>query len=299
MIDVAEINPHRSFLLPITAQRRPGEQSHFLKRTVVFIAIEIIRAGIVGDIQIRPAIIVVIRPHSLHPEIVRRIVDSGFLGDILKRSVSSIAKQEIGFSRQSPGATLDRYAAELACLFVTAELRQFVDVYIHVTGNKEIYITIAVEVTPCRSRAEAANLQAGFLGHVFELAVPEVAVKNIPAVSSDVNVLPAVVIEVCDSDAHAPTLAGKSCLFRDLAKFQITFLMVKRDHEVATLLVMVHRRAIYGDDIELAIVVAVDETHASAHRLQDVTLFRRRIVRYREARFLTYILEAGNGQRRS
>src|SRR6266542_5164778 len=65
VIDVAKINAHRSFLLPIPAQRRPREQSHFLEGAVMLIVIEIVRSGIVGDIEVRPAIIVIVRPHPL------------------------------------------------------------------------------------------------------------------------------------------------------------------------------------------------------------------------------------------
>ena len=49
--------------------------------------------------------------------------------------------------------------------------------------------------------------------------------------------------------------------------------MVKRDHRVAALAEAIYGRAIHRDDVELAVVVAVDQPGAAAHGFDDVFFF--------------------------
>src|SRR5882762_3726231 len=102
----------------------------------MFVVIEIIGPGIVGYIEIRPAIIVIVRPDSLHSEIMIRIVDAGLLGYIFEGSISAVAEKKIGFSRQSPRTALYRNAAEPAGFFVAPKLWKFVGVNIHVARDE-------------------------------------------------------------------------------------------------------------------------------------------------------------------
>src|SRR5258708_8194739 len=123
------------------------------------------------------------------------------------------------------------------------------------------------------------------------------ALEHVSAVAGYINVLPAIVIEIGDSYTHAPAFAGESRLLGNVAKFQVTLLAIEGDHGIATLAIAIYRRSVHCNDVELAVIVAVDKPHATAHGFQDVAFFGARIVGYREACFLTYIFEAGRGQR--
>ena len=130
-----------------------------------------------------------------------------------------------------------------------------------------------------------------FVGHVFELAVAQIVVERVAAEAGDVDILQAVVVVVGDSDAHAPALARQTGSFGDIGKFQIVILgigilMIERDHRIATLAIAFHRRSVDGDDVELAVVVAVDQADATAHRFHNVFLVGRRNVRNGEAGLL-------------
>ena len=204
-------------------------------------------------------------------------------------------EEQIRFPDHAPGSALHQDPLEAAILFVAAERGQMVDVEVDVARNEEIHEAVAIVVGPGGSGAEAASADAGLLGHIFELAIAQVAIERIPAEAGDVNVRQAVVVEVGDGHAHAPAFASQSGAVGDVGEFEIRVLMVKRDHGIAALAVAIDRRAVHRDDVELAIVVAVDETDATAHGFDDVFLFRSGNVGNGQAGFFGHIFELRYG----
>ena len=71
--------------------------------------------------------------------------------------------------------------------------------------------------------------------------------------------------------------------------------MIKRDHRITALAIALHRRSVDGNDVELAIVVAVDQTHPAAHGFGDVLLIGRRNVRDDKAGLLCDIFKLREG----
>jgi hypothetical protein len=67
--------------------------------------------------------------------------------------------------------------------------------------------------------------------------------------------------------------------------------MVERDHGIAALSKMIDGRTVRHDDVELAIVIAIDQAHPAAHGFNDVLLVRSRNVRNGEANFARDIFE--------
>src|SRR6185295_8451051 len=97
-----------------------------------------------------------------------------------------------------------------------------------------------------------------------------------------------------DGYAHAPTLARQTRGTGDVGKLEILILMVERDHEVAAPAIAVNGGPVYRDDVELAIVIAVDQAGAAAHGFDNVFLFRSGNVGDRQAGFLGHIFKAGH-----
>ena len=127
---------------------------------------------------------------------------------------------------------------------------------------------------------------SSFVGHIFEFAVAQVVIERVAAVAGDVNILEAIVIVIGDGDAHAPAFAREAGGFRDVGELYVggsgaSVLMIERDQRVAAIAVALHGRAVDGDDVEFAVVIAVDKADASAHRLDDVFFVGRRNVRHR------------------
>jgi hypothetical protein len=67
---------------------------------------------------------------------------------------------------------------------------------VHVAGNEEVDVAVAVIIRPRRARAEPAAAHAGLVGHILENAFPLIAIENIGAVAGDVKIEIAVVVVV-------------------------------------------------------------------------------------------------------
>jgi hypothetical protein len=58
----------------------------------------------------------------------------------------------------------------------------------------------------------------------------------------------------------------------DIGEFEISVLVVQRDQPVAALAEMFDGRAVHDNNVELAIILAIDQPHSAAHGLADVLL---------------------------
>ena len=76
---VAPVHAHRALRLAIAAERDARKHAHFFEGSVVLVVIQIVRAGVIGDVQIGPAVVVVVAPDHPQSVIVVDIVHSGFL----------------------------------------------------------------------------------------------------------------------------------------------------------------------------------------------------------------------------
>ena len=70
--------------------------------------------------------------------------------------------------------------------------------------------------------------------------------------------------------------------------------MVERDHGVAALAIAVDGGTVHRDDVELAVVIAIDQAGAAAHGFDNVFLFRSGNVGDRQAGFFGHIFEPGH-----
>ena len=236
----------------------------------MFVAIKIVGAGVIRDVQIGPAVVFEIRPQRLHAESVPRIVDSRFLRNLFKSTVAAIMEQQVGLTRKPIRPAQNADSKIVAGRAVVVRFRQRAHILVHIARNKKIDVPIAIVISPCGAGAKPASVNTSRFRHIFKLTVPHIAVENIPAVACNVNVLPAVVVEIGDGNAHSPTLACKPGGAGDVGEFETSVLMIEGNHGIATAAEAGYRRTVDGDDVELAIIVAVDETDPAAGRLHDV-----------------------------
>ena len=178
--------------------------------------------------------------------------------------------QEVSFSLHTPWAALNGNTLELAEL-CAAEFGEVIHVHVYVAGNEKVDVAVAVVVGPSGTGGEASALDSCFFGDVFECAVSLVAVKRIVAVSGDVEVEIAVVVVIGDGNAHAPAFVSESRFLGDVGELEVGILMPECDEQIATVLtIAVDGRSVDHHDVELAIVIAVEEADAPAHRFDDV-----------------------------
>ena len=115
-------------LLSLEAESYAGEQSHLLEGAIVFVVIKKIGTGVIRHIEIRPAIVVVVGPDTLHSVTAFGIVYSGFFGNIFKGPVSPVVKEEIGLPGKTSRTALHQNSPEAAKLIVAAKFRKLIDV---------------------------------------------------------------------------------------------------------------------------------------------------------------------------
>ena len=144
----------------------------------------------------------------------------------------------------------------------------------NVARDEEVNVAIAIVVGPRSAGREAAAADSSLVGDVFESAIAFVAVERVAAVSGDEEIEVAIVIEVGDGDTHAPTFASESSFLSDVGEFEVGVLMPERNEWIsATLFVAIDGRAVDHEDVEFAIIVAIEEAHAAAHGFDDVVFF--------------------------
>ena len=259
----------------------------------MIVVIEIGRDRVVGDKQVRPAVVVVVGPD--HPEAVITdvVVDTGLLRNLLKGAVAAVAVEKVAFAHESPGAALHEHAF-VATVLVAPKLRQMIHVHVRIARDEQIHVAVAIVIAPRRTGAEPAAADSGLLGRVFESAVPQIVVQHIAAVAGHKQIQFAVVVVVGDGHAHPPTQARQTGLLGDVFKVAVRFLVIERHHRIAALAEPLDRRSVRHHDVQAPIVITVEQPHAPTHGFQDVPLFPRGDVRSRQPHFVRNIFEDGN-----
>jgi hypothetical protein len=164
----------------------------------MLVAVEVIGLSVICDVEIGPTVVIVVAPDRAQSEAPIRIADAGFLAHVLEGTVATVVEQEVRFAVHAPGS-LDRKA-----FVVGRNGTQLVDVGMDVARDEEIDATVAIIISPGCSRCEAADAEARFIGDVFELASPKVAVEDAAVVSGNEDIEKAVVVIIGDGNAHAP-----------------------------------------------------------------------------------------------
>jgi hypothetical protein len=99
-------------------------------------------------------------------------------------------------------------------------------------------------------------------------------------------------------DSHAPALAGKSSGLSNVGEFEAGVLVIERDQRISALTKVFDGRAFHDNNVELAVVVAVDQPKASAHGFDNVLLVARRDMGNIEADLFGDIFETGKHSNR-
>src|SRR5437667_1511350 len=89
--------------------------------------------------------------------------------------------------------------------------------------------------------------------------------------AGDINILPAIVVEIADGDTHIVAISRQPDLLRDVRKGSI---MVVMEQAVVVFgrifLEGWNRRPVNEEDVRVAVVVVIDQTNPGDHRLRLV-----------------------------
>src|SRR5713101_6529785 len=274
VVEVGEINVHVAELKAFADERQAGEHADVRKGAVVIVVVEVVGNGIIGDEQVRPTIIIVVRPHHTQAVIADFVANASFCRDFFKSAVATIVIEEVAFADEPPRAALHQDTF-VAAVFVATETRQVVHFHVRVAGDEEVHVAVAVVISPRRSGHEAAAADTGFFRDVLKFAVAKVSIEGAAAVAANKQIEVAVVIEVRDGDAHAPAEPREARFLSDVLEGAIRFLMVKSDHGIAAGAVAFDRRSIDDNNVLAAVPIAIEQTNTATHRLQNEALLAR------------------------
>src|SRR5664279_5709298 len=114
VVIVAPCNAHGTERLALAIQSNASDHSLVGESAIGIVAVKVIWRGIVGNKQVRPAVIVVITPSRSEPIVFFGVVDPGFSGDLFECAVAAIVVEKIRFPFHTPRSTLHGRSLELA-----------------------------------------------------------------------------------------------------------------------------------------------------------------------------------------
>src|SRR5882762_7461703 len=98
-------------------------------------------------------------------------------------------------------------------------------------------MAVAVVVGPSRTGAETTAAHTSFFSHILEFTIAEIAVKHVAAISGDVEVQQAIIVEIGHRHAHSPSPFGEASRGGNVLEGPVRLLMVERNERVAALAV--------------------------------------------------------------
>ncbi len=106
VIEIRGVDSHAGAGLAVLAESHAGSHGDIFERAVALIAVELIRLRVVGDQQVRPAVVIVIE-HRHAQRFRGAVEDAALRRDVFKGAVAAIAKQPAGFPRYASGVQYD------------------------------------------------------------------------------------------------------------------------------------------------------------------------------------------------
>jgi hypothetical protein len=114
--------------------------------------------------------------------------------------------------------------------------------------------------------------EAGFSSDIGEGAVAIVTVKDILAVVTDEEIVPAVVVVVADAAALAPSAVSKACFGRDIGEGAIPVIFEEVRNGFLSLGKAFEARAVDEEDVDPVVVVVVEESYPTACGFEQISV---------------------------
>src|SRR5258708_8361129 len=175
VIVVSQRDAHGCHGIAETIQPHPRIHPDFGELPVVFVVEEVCGKSVIGDEQVRRAVVIVIG--SAHGKVLALLGDSRGGRYIRKRSVAVVVVENIRGALVSNRRTTRAYSGEIAVAGA--------GIQIDVPPDIEIQSAIAIVVKECgAAMKEVARFRTGhsrLVGDVGEGSVPLIAVKNVAA----------------------------------------------------------------------------------------------------------------------
>ena len=196
--------------LPSAESTHPASMPTSTKRAVVQVLVQGAGGGIVGHIDVGPAIVIEVGGEHAETEVAVGLQDAGLRAHVGEGAVAVVVVEDVGVAVETGRSAGDHHA------FVETRAglrhRRGLQVHVDVVGDEEIELAVAIVIDEGAARAPARLLacDAGLLADVGEGAVAVVVVENVLAVVGDEQVVAAIVVVVADADALAPAASASA-----------------------------------------------------------------------------------------
>ena len=171
------------------------------------------------------------------------------------------------------------------------------EVEIRIVRDHQIQPAVAIVIQESATAAPRFSVSghSGLLGYLFERP-SAIVVEPVLSVIGDVEIFPAVVVIVADTNALTPAGSDESRTFRHVRECSVMIVMIEVVRRRASCREAFQGRAIHKEDIRPAIVVVIEDGYACSRALQDVSaaLFASEDIRHGETGFLGDVCEVGD-----
>ena len=139
-----------------------GRVAALFERSVVLVAIEQAGGLVAGDIDVGPAVVIEIGDDHAQAVAAAGRQNAGLFGDVGERAVAVVVVERVVRRGQSARAADDHHALPFAIL-AAAGLRGLIQIEVHVVGdeNIEVAVAIVIDKRAARAPARAGDRQAG------------------------------------------------------------------------------------------------------------------------------------------
>ena len=202
--------------------------------------------------------------------------DSGRFGHVGKRAVATVAIEDVRAAREPLRPAGDRNIV-VATVGRLARPRRLRGIEIHIAGDEQIQMTVAVIVQKTAARAPAGprSRDAGFFRDIRKRPIAVVAVEHVLPPVRDEQIVEAVVVVVADTTRLPPAGVGQPRLLRDIGECAVAVVVKQVTGRLAVPHFRVEAAAVHQKDVEPAVVVVVEERRAAAHFLEQELLVGR------------------------
>src|SRR5439155_8595542 len=218
---------HAGLWLAVGAESAAGLDGDVGEGAVLFVLIKRASGGIVGHVNVGPAVIIEIGGEHAEAKSAIGFQDAGFFADVGERAVTVIVIENV-FS-----AVETRRAASNHNAFVEARAGfgngRGLQVEIDVVGDEEIEAAVAIVVDESAAGvpALAGAGDAGFFADVGKGAVAVVVVEDVFPEVRDEEIVEAVVIVIADADALSPAGMKQASFGGDVGESAVAIVFEK------------------------------------------------------------------------
>src|SRR5437764_5919887 len=271
VIVVGGVHTHTGAGHAVFTESDSRDDGFFGEGAVAIVAIELVGLSVIRKQEIGPAVVVKIE-HGDTESFRRGIAETGFLGNVFKRTVAAIVPEAngntfVGF-RRAVGFIL---AVEGA---IEIGLRRPLDI----VADDQVEVAILVVVDPGGAGAEfLRSEQSCFLRDIGERAVA-IVMKNVAlAVGRDENIVVTVIVVIPDGNTESKHLHVEAGFVGYVGEGAVVIVVIElRGGMLLDVAGPVH--AVYEKNVRPAVIVVIDEGDARAHGFRQEFLAERAIV---------------------